>query len=454
MRSLGRTIRSACVLPIVMVSLAGCSADESPSAGGAGGGLPSGGAGGTMAGAGGGGSGGGAPIGGASGVGGTSGSGGAAGDVAMGGVGGTAGTGTAGTPSLMCETTTVKEGTCKDKAEGVYAIKLEADVWWKDNGNGIAALPLVDAGRGKIIVHLMGHLTDVCDDGSNGIGEIRGCGTILPPIRSDVACDSFDITFPDAIWDSPDMPTFITTGEATGFNPADILTLHQKTGLLGFDMPDTEGAWPGYMETINVTCPGGVGVDCFPDHDGDGHPGITVVMGQIEQMDDRRLNGGTDVDMCGAGEPFVFRGVPPGGDPTALENEGVFFPKAYKNYIGLRVRMGGAGGIASDCMSGWGKSAADYMNSRVWGCELKDGTPCPDAHASFVDSISPVYHILKEGEAPPADVLQPPAPSYGNGMPLDQTPSRGALSALVRLGNLDQSFTCADVRNAAFPAFE
>jgi hypothetical protein len=41
----------------------------------------------------------------------------------------------------------------------------------------------------------------------------------------------------------------------------------------------------------------------------------------------------------------------------------------------------------------------------------------------------------------------------GAACPLDQTPSLGARSALVRLGNEDESFDCAAVRNAAFPAF-
>ncbi len=53
---------------------------------------------------------------------------GAAGDVSgAAGVSSTAGTG----GELMCGDGAPKEGMCKDKAEGIYAIKVEIDVWWK-----------------------------------------------------------------------------------------------------------------------------------------------------------------------------------------------------------------------------------------------------------------------------------------------------------------------------------
>jgi len=440
MRSLRNAMRGAAALSIALVALAGCSAEETGNDG-AGVGMPSAGASGV--GGVGGVSGTSAATGGTSGtgvpIGGTSGAGGSAGDTATAGVSG----GAAGTGSLMCGSGEVKEGMCKEKAEGVYAIKLEADVWWQDNGAGLLGLQLVDPGRGKIIVHLIGRLTDVCEDGSGGQGEIKGCGTILPPFRSDANCDSFAITFPDVIWDSPAMPSFLTTGSTTGFNPGDILTLNQATGLLGFSMGDSEGAWPGYMETATVACPLGTGEQCFPDHDGDGKPGITVKMGRIGETD-------AEAGGCGGFDPplpFIFRGAPLDGGPLALVDEA---PRAETIYIGLRVRMGGAGAIGSDCASGWGESTAKYMNSRVWDCEVADGTNCTDQAANFVDSVAPVYNILDKGAAPPMDVLKPATQGGG---PLDQTPSRGALSALVRLGELDQSFSCADVRNAAFPSF-
>src|SRR6185312_14706855 len=46
-----------------------------------------------------------------------------------------------------------EEGTCKDKAPGVYALKTEVDVWWRDENNSPT---LYDPGRGKITVYFRG----------------------------------------------------------------------------------------------------------------------------------------------------------------------------------------------------------------------------------------------------------------------------------------------------------
>ena len=73
-------------------------------------------------------------------------------------------------------------------------------------GRTTATPPLVDPGRGTITIYLKGKLTDVCPDGSDGLGEMTACGTELPPFVSYVNCDAYQITFPDALWDKPTMP--------------------------------------------------------------------------------------------------------------------------------------------------------------------------------------------------------------------------------------------------------
>src|SRR5687768_17006074 len=165
------------------IALAGCSGDDGggdPPAGGAGG---QGGAGGTN------------PQGGAGGMNPAAGVGGMnpAGGMGGGGTGGTGGVGGGGTGGMnpqggdggggtggpiMCETPDdIRSGQmCEDAAEGVFAIKTVIDVWWQDD----AVPPLVDPGRGTITIYLKGELSDVCADGSNGQGVIKGCGTELP----------------------------------------------------------------------------------------------------------------------------------------------------------------------------------------------------------------------------------------------------------------------------------
>jgi hypothetical protein len=85
--------------------------------------------------------------------------------------------------------------------------------------------------------------------------------------------------------------------------------------------------------------------------------------------------------------------------------------------------------------------------------------PCDPAGAKFVDEQTPVYRVLERDEKPPttpAYVLKSPCECPGGCLstqrcPLDQTPSAGARSAFVRLGDLTQEFDCTAVRNAPFP---
>jgi hypothetical protein len=140
----------------------------------------------------------------------------------------------------------------------------------------------------------------------------------------------------------------------------------------------------------------------------------------------------------------VYRGAPL--DPiNGIEDESV---RADKLQIGLRTRLGGGGAIEADCASGTGESVAEFLDSRVLDCQRTDGVNCMAAEATFVDESAPVYNILAKGAAPPTTVEKPATQGGG---PLDQTPSVGTRSALVRLGDIGQTFNCADVRNAPYP---
>jgi hypothetical protein len=333
-------------------------------------------------------------------------------------------------------------GSCKDSASGTFAIKTEVDVWWAQD----TATPIVDPGRGKITVYLMGKLSGVCEDGV-GKGVIRGCGTVLPPFVSYAACDAFQIEFPDALWDQPTMPTFETTGNTSGFEPGETLAINIATGLIGIDMNDPDmGTWPTPDQTGTFACPLGMGQMCFPDDDGDMNPGVTLKMGKIGQQ--FKPNG------CGltGDDPVVYRGVPfdaiGGVDDASVRAETL--------YVGIRTRIGGAGLIGSDCKSGVGDAMAVYMDSRVFDCIATDGSPCELEQSTFIDENAPNYNILAKGAAPPTDKMRSscecPDGCLGAGCPLDQTPSAGPRSAIVRLGGLDENFDCAAVRNAPYPA--
>jgi hypothetical protein len=451
------------------LALAGCGGDD-----GGGGGMGAaatggGGAGGTgnpAAGVGGGGSGGnpaagtggvgGNPQGGVGGVNPQGGSGAISGG--DGGVGGTNPPGTCGGAPIMCTTANdIRSGkSCENAASGVFAIKSVIDVWWQDD----APLPIVDPGRGKITVYLKGTMTDVCADGSSGCGEMMGCGVILPDFASWVNCNAYAITFPDELWDKPTMPKFYTTGSVDMFEPGGTLQIAKATGLVGFELQDADNApWP--LSINEVACDSSATsmnpLDCFPDHDGDGLPGVSIVMGKI----------GTNYRDTGCGfgaTPVKFQGAPLDALATGLCDPSMddTCERAVDLSIGVRTRLGGGGLIdacdaATGAASGKGASDADYVDSRVAGCKTNKGNTCEVAAVEFVDSAAPNYKILDLGATPPADVMQSacecPGGCAGAACPLDQTPSVGARSAVVRLGDAGGSFDCAAVRAAVEAQF-
>jgi hypothetical protein len=356
------------------------------------------------------------------------------------GMGGSAGS----TPPTMTDCSSRggdPTGTCKDSASGTFAIKTVVDVWWAQD----TPTPIVDPGRGTITVYLMGKLSGVCQDGK-GMGDIKGCGTELPPFVSYAACDAFQIEIPDELWDKPSMPHFQTTGNTSGFEPGQTLGIDIATGLVGISLMDpTKSAWPTPDQTGTFMCPEGMGEKCFPDADGDGKPGITIRMGKIGMQ--------YKADGCGLGgtTPVIYRGAPYDAI-TGVMDESV---RAETLYIGLRTRLGGAGMIGSDCKSGAGDATAEFLDSRVWDCVGTDKMACTPDQAKFIDEQAPVYNILKKDEKPPSDVMRSDCEcSDGCGgptCPLDQTPSKGARSSIVRLGDLNEDFDCAAVRAAAYP---
>jgi hypothetical protein len=444
-------------------ALAGCGGDDG-GGGGTGGAAGQGVTGGAnpMAGAGamsGGGGTAGTPTGGSSGVGGMTGGtnpmGGSGGVVdPMGGSGGTVVPGECGGGPVMCTTENdIRSGKpCENAASGVFAIKSVIDVWWQDD----APLPIVDPGRGKITVYLKGTLTDVCADGSSGCGEMMGCGVVLPDFASWVNCNAYAITFPDDLWDKPTMPKFYTTGSVDMFEPGGLLQIAKATGLVGFEMQNADDAtWP--LSINEVSCDSSVAmgndpIKCFPDHDGDGLPGVSIVMGKIGT--NYRDTG------CGFGDtPVKFQGAPLDALTTGLCDPSMdpSCERAVDLSIGVRTRLGGGGLIdscdtATGAAKGKGDSDADYVDSRVAGCVTNKGTTCDVAAVEFVDSAAPNYNILDKGAAPPATIMQSacecPGGCGGAACPLDQTPSVGGRSAVVRLGDAGMNFDCAAVRAA------
>jgi len=318
-----------------------------------------------------------------------------------------------------------KEGMCKATAPGVYAMKVDVDVWYMDEVTGA----LFDPGRGKISIYFRNTLTDVCEDGTGGTALAHPCGSRIPGLYSSAAGNKvFQIVFPDDLWDKMGVPDYKTGGGTSSFDPGGILTIEKTVGLLGLELTAPDATWPTFEQTPTFSCGNGkTGSACFVDVDGDGRPGFAV---SIQTT-------GTPADP-GYGTGWAFAPAPT--DPfAALSGMGTT-----KVDIGLRTRVGGSGAIGADCKSGTGDADADDFESRVNDCTKLDGSKCSAMEVSFVDQNTPAFHVLKAGQTPPAMWMN----AYQG---KNKEASTGPKATVVRLGDVGQTFTCEQVR-AAIPA--
>jgi hypothetical protein len=351
--------------------------------------------------------------------------------------GGTAGGGSMNPPSAtagfaMCGGA-AKEGTCKAQAPGIYAQRIDLDVWYQDELN--TSQPVFDPGRGTLTLWFRTELSEVCEDGSSGGKAINHpCGSIQPPLFVDANGGIIQINFPDDLWDKPDVPDYVSTGMSSGFNAGDMLTIAKTSGLFGISLADPNQAWPPYTETATLTCPEGTGAMCFPDMDGDGNPGVTLNI----QTEGTAPNPGYETALGWHYAPA----------PTSF-TDGALGVGATKVQVGLRVSAGGSGKINDDCKTGSGPGDVDDIVSRVFDCVMADGSKCASSGVEFVDQNSPVFHVLKAGEMPPATWKHVRAEADSA---LNRAPSKGPLAYVARLGDIGGTFACADIRNAPFPA--
>lgn len=327
---------------------------------------------------------------------------------------------------------------------GVYAVRIDSDVYWGARTEGLAAL--VDAGRGFIRVELLITVPGVDAEGAFVNGGARPCNVELPVFFSSLLCEAYASYFAESIWESPLLPVFPVTGRYTCTDTACEAAFHSETTLLGIDLFGPDGDWPLAEQSPELECPAGSRADCFPDHDGDSFPGVTVrLYTDNTPRSEICILGGMPVGV------FTNRAAPLNANPTAIF-DGV--RRTDRIHLGTRTRFGGVASIGDDCNSGTGPAFADYFETRAFGCGIEPGTAdwpgpvagpdeaCDEAQRLFMDQNLPLYYVLDPGEVPPADFLVP-----------DMTPSRGPRAAFVRLGDPDGDYSCADVRAAPFPEF-
>ena len=326
---------------------------------------------------------------------------------------------------------------CGDKAAntcdavGSYALRFTADAAWAGFGG------VTDDGRGEIEIELLVSIMAV-DEATRALtGKGRVCNVELPPFFSSILCEGFKPTFPESLWESGGVPGFDFTGRYECAAGGCVLAVDPVNYLLGIELNNPVAPWPAADQTRRLRCTAGSGADCFPDHDGDGQPGITVQLPTGGMM---------------PGDGFCSSGYQFSAAPLSASIAAVFdgVHRADRMNIGVRTRVGASMRLSDDCDSATGSALVENINSRAISCVIQPGTynfpdfrraganeVCSVDEAQFLDDNMPVYELLAAGEIPRAllDLR-------------DRSASKGPDIRLVRLGAATDTFSCERVREA------
>lgn len=328
---------------------------------------------------------------------------------------------------------------------GMYAVRVEIDVYWGGRTGGFAEL--TDDGRGLLVVYLGMAIGQQSAPGVRD-GFIKPCGVEILPFYSSTLCETYVPLFPDAVWDSPSVPVTQVQVTYQCLHPGCLLNIEPGVGLIGIDMDNPEALWPTASETTSLACTAGMGESCFPDIDEDGHPAVTlelVTTGAVPPP------AGTMGNCAG----FNRRAAPISEDLGALfdtTGTGDGVRRADRMFLGTRIKLGGATKISDDCTTGVGVGLAEFIQARAWGCMLKPGSgvnafstgagsdeECTLMEGRFLDENLPIYRILLRGETPDP------------GLNVPQHASDGPIYSTVRIGTSLTPPACQVIRSTAFP---
>lgn len=325
---------------------------------------------------------------------------------------------------------------------GIWGARASVDVYWGGRTVGLAGL--TNDGRGRVTMDLRFDIQQV-DAGSGEVqGSARVCDVELPPFTSSSLCEAYGPVFPPAMWEAPEMPEIPLSGRWRCGAESCSLELDPVTALHGIKLSSPDAAWPAPTSTRTAfSCGKESGSGCFPDHDGNGLPGVTVEL---------RTKGAIAADCQGffVSGDYDYEAAPLSASPEHIFNAAV---RADRIHLGLRNRLGATIDMGEDCTSGTGQAQARYLQSRAWSCHLQEGSgnsqsgdvagpdqECTDSEALFMDQNLPQYYVLEQGQSPPSTL---------SGLS-DTSASRGPLLSLVRLGDSGEKVGCDRVRGASY----
>ncbi|MET0384418.1 MAG: hypothetical protein ABW321_00595 [Polyangiales bacterium] len=323
---------------------------------------------------------------------------------------------------------------------GSYGLRLTVDAAWEGHDTGLASL--TDDGRGPIQIYVLANVEGV--DPATGQLSMSGrvCGVTLPPFYSTTLCESYQPIFPDAIWESQQLPRPVLEGRYECGTQGCVMSLSPTTVLFGIRLTNPEALWPSAADTRGLRCPDQPDEDCFPDDDADGLAGLSVLLpteGVAAMSSDSCLMGyNINAAPLSASVGAIFGGV----------------RRTNRLSVGIRARMGASVRFDTACRTATGSGIAQYVNSRATSCLLEPGSfdvvarnrppaglneRCSMAEATFIDESMPEYRPLGVGESPAESLTG-----------RDDSPSPGPTVSVVRFDGPPADIACQQVRDAAY----
>jgi hypothetical protein len=230
---------------------------------------------------------------------------------------------------------------------GTWAMKITTPVKWNTTF-------VIQGGQGTITNYVKSVRSQ------NGLAvtdTAKLCGIQTPPYTSTSTFgnEKYGVTFPDAAFDAPSMPTFTLSGTLTATTEGASFSSPAAAALVGATMANpTSDPWPTNGAALTAV-----------DADGDGNVGLTTVP----------LNSDGFID-------------PPVNAQRSL--------RAGKVFAAFRQVLVASGTVTS-CNRIDGKGDIQTINNKpaidqhVLGCQHQDGTVCTSAEFKLLDGAAPVY---------------------------------------------------------------
>jgi hypothetical protein len=288
---------------------------------------------------------------------------------------------------------------CGDALAGSYGVRVELDVYVQDQ----AAASEHDPGRGRASLLLRADI-----DRAHEV-TLQLCGLDLPARYAYASSAVTQLQLPDEIWDRASMPAW-----KSRIVQAERLQIDAFPVLVGIALREPGDTWPRFDQTPAFDC--GL-TDCFPDHDGDGEPGLSFGVSSEAEVED------APYPACAEWQPRA-----PSTDSHAWSSSAG--TDAGQLFVGLRTALQLFPRFDATCTQATGSARAADIMTRALDCELTDGQACSPRQATVIDERAPIFHVLEAGETPPESFRD--SRSFVNEA-LDRSPSTGGQVTLRRL---------------------